>query len=97
MPTFRGSKHGKDQQLPGSIGPRSTPAARQPAAERALPPAQVALAWLLGRPGVNAPIIGATKTSHLDDAIAAVDVTLTEEETVQMESPYRLHGVLGHS
>jgi aryl-alcohol dehydrogenase-like predicted oxidoreductase len=46
---------------------------------------------------VNAPIIGATKTSHLDDAIAAVDVTLTEEETVQMESPYRLHGVLGHS
>jgi 1-deoxyxylulose-5-phosphate synthase len=72
-------------------------AVRAVAAERAVPPAQVALAWLLGRPGVNSPIIGATKTSHLDDAIAAVDVSLTEEETVQMESPYRPHGVLGHS
>jgi 1-deoxyxylulose-5-phosphate synthase len=63
-------------------------------AEGAAPPA---LAWLLGWPGVNAPIIGATKTSHLDDAIAAVDVILTDEEIARLEAPYRPHRVLGHS
>ncbi|HEX2499383.1 MAG TPA: aldo/keto reductase [Actinomycetes bacterium] len=72
-------------------------AVRTVAAERGLPMAQVALAWLLGRPGVAAPIVGATKLNHLEDAIAAVDVTLTEDEIRRLEEPYRPHPVLGHS
>ncbi|GAA4230163.1 aryl-alcohol dehydrogenase-like predicted oxidoreductase [Streptosporangium album] len=67
------------------------------AAERDLPPAQIALAWLLGRPGVSAPIVGATKVGHLDDAIAAVEVCLSEAETARLEAPYRPHRILGHS
>jgi 1-deoxyxylulose-5-phosphate synthase len=59
--------------------------------------AQVALAWLLQRPGVSAPIVGATKLSHLEDAIASVDVTLTEDEIAALEKPYRPHAVSGHS
>ena len=65
------------------------------AAERALPPAQVALAWLLGKPAVTAPVVGATKLRHLEDAIAAVDVTLGEDEVARLEAPYRPHPVLG--
>jgi 1-deoxyxylulose-5-phosphate synthase len=72
-------------------------AVRAVAAERGVAPAQVALAWLLGRPGVNAPIIGATKERHLDDAVESVNVTLTEEEVARLEAPYRPHPVLGHS
>jgi aryl-alcohol dehydrogenase-like predicted oxidoreductase len=72
-------------------------AVRDVADERGLPPAQVALAWLLGKPAVTAPIVGATKLSHLEDAVAAVDVTLSEEEVARMEAPYRPHPVLGHS
>src|SRR6266571_1005109 len=59
------------------------------AAQRQLPSAQVALAWLLGRPGVTAPIVGATKVEHLEDAIAAVDVTLSDTEVDQLQKPYR--------
>ena len=66
------------------------------AAQRQLPSAQVALAWLLGRPGVTAPIVGATKVEHLEDAIAAVDVTLSDTEVDQLQKPYRPHAVLGH-
>jgi len=66
------------------------------ARERGLPPAQIALAWLLSRPGVSAPIVGATKLSHLDDAVAALDVTLDEKEIARLEAPYRPHGVIGH-
>ena len=66
------------------------------AEQQGLPPAQIALAWLLGRPGVTAPIVGATKVVHLDDAIAALDVTLDEEEIARLEKPYRPHPVLGH-
>lgn len=66
------------------------------AAERGLAPAQVALAWLLGRAGVTAPIVGATKLQHLDDAVAAVDVKLDDEEVAQLEAPYRPHRVIGH-
>jgi aryl-alcohol dehydrogenase-like predicted oxidoreductase len=66
------------------------------AAERGLPPAQVALAWLLSRPGVSAPIVGATKLRHLEDAVSAVDVTLIDEEVARLEAPYRPHPVLGH-
>jgi 1-deoxyxylulose-5-phosphate synthase len=71
-------------------------AVRAVAGERGLPPAQVALAWLLGRPAVTAPIVGATKSRHVQDAIAAVDVILSEDEVARLEAPYRPHPVLGH-
>ena len=60
-------------------------------------PAQVALAWLLHRPGITAPIIGASKMSHLEDAVAAVSIKLSTEEMQLLEEPYRPHPVLGHS
>lgn len=66
------------------------------AGERGLPPAQVALAWLLHKPGVTAPIVGATKLAHIDDAIAAIEVTLSDKEIERLEEPYRPHPVRGH-
>jgi aryl-alcohol dehydrogenase-like predicted oxidoreductase len=66
------------------------------AAERGVPTAQVALSWLLHRPGVTAPIVGATKLSHLADALAAEDLMLTEAEMQRLEEPYVPHPVLGH-
>jgi aryl-alcohol dehydrogenase-like predicted oxidoreductase len=66
------------------------------AAERGLPQAQVALAWLLHRPGVTAPIVGATRPQHIADALAAVDVELSDEERQRLEEPYVPHPVLGH-
>jgi 1-deoxyxylulose-5-phosphate synthase len=59
--------------------------------------AEVGLSWLMSRPGVTAPIIGATKMHHLDAAIAAVDVTLTDDEIAMLEAPYRPHAVRGHT
>lgn len=56
---------------------------------RGTPAAQVALAWLLTRPGLTAPIVGATKVHHIDDAVAALDLVLSEEEILQLEGPYR--------
>jgi 1-deoxyxylulose-5-phosphate synthase len=70
--------------------------AAEVAAERGVPPAQVALAWLLQRPGVTAPIVGATKPEHLDDALAAERLTLRPEEVARLEEPYVPHPVLGH-
>jgi aryl-alcohol dehydrogenase (NADP+) len=67
------------------------------AADRNVSPAQVALAWMLSKPGISAPIIGATKMAHLDDAIAAVDVELTRDEIDRLEAPYVPHKVAGHS
>ncbi|HEU4540844.1 MAG TPA: aldo/keto reductase [Jiangellaceae bacterium] len=67
------------------------------AKERGVPPAQVALAWLLNQPAVSAPIVGATKPHHVADAIAALDVTLTKDDLGRLEAPYRPHPVLGHS
>jgi aryl-alcohol dehydrogenase-like predicted oxidoreductase len=66
------------------------------AAERHVPPAQVALAWLLQRPGVTAPIVGATKLGHLVDALAAEQLELGAEEVARLEEPYVPHPVLGH-
>jgi len=66
------------------------------AAERGVPSAQVALAWLLHKPGVSAPIVGATKPDHLADALAAEELTLTPDETRSLEEPYVPHPVLGH-
>ena len=59
-----------------------------------LPWAQVALAWMLQKPGITAPIVGATKMSHLDDAVAAVNVKLTPEQMARLEEPYVPHRVL---
>jgi aryl-alcohol dehydrogenase-like predicted oxidoreductase len=70
---------------------------RAVAAGRGVSPAQIALAWLLGQPAVTAPIVGATRLAHLDDAIAAVDLTLDDTEMARLEAPYRPHPVLGHS
>jgi 1-deoxyxylulose-5-phosphate synthase len=58
------------------------------ASQRKLPPAQIALAWLLGRPGVSAPIVGATKPGHLLDATKALDVSLSDDEVAQLECRY---------
>jgi 1-deoxyxylulose-5-phosphate synthase len=66
------------------------------AGERGMPPAQIALAWLLHKPGVTAPIIGATKLGHLEDAVAAAGVALSQDEIARLEEPYRPHPVLGH-
>jgi len=66
------------------------------AAERGVPPAQVALAWLLHKPGVTAPIAGATKIEHLHDALAAEQLTLSDAEISRLEEPYVPHPVLGH-
>ena len=61
------------------------------ATQRSLPPAQIALAWLLAQPGVSAPIIGATKPRHLDEAVPALELTLTGDETARLEAPYSPH------
>ena len=67
----------------------------QVAGERGIPRAQVALAWLLARPGVTAPIVGASKPRHLADAIAALSVTLADDETRRLEEHYAPHAVAG--
>jgi 1-deoxyxylulose-5-phosphate synthase len=66
------------------------------AGARGVPPAQIALAWLLHKPGVTAPIVGATKLDHVDDALAAARLTLSADEIARLEAPYRPHRVLGH-
>ena len=65
------------------------------AADRGVPRAQVALAWLLAKPTVTAPIVGATKPHHLDDAVAAADLELSAEEMAALEEPYVPHRVAG--
>jgi aryl-alcohol dehydrogenase-like predicted oxidoreductase len=71
--------------------------AAEVAAERGVPGAQVGLAWLLHKPGVTAPIVGATKLEHLQDALAAEQLTLSEDEITRLEEPYVPHAVAGHS
>jgi 1-deoxyxylulose-5-phosphate synthase len=66
------------------------------AGERGVPSAQVALAWLLQKPGVTAPIVGATKLGHLEDALAAEQLSLSEDEIARLEEPYVPHAVVGH-
>jgi aryl-alcohol dehydrogenase (NADP+) len=65
------------------------------AAERGVPRAQVALAWVLAKPVVTAPIVGVTKDVHLDDAVAAVDLELGDEEIARLEEPYTPHAAVG--
>ncbi len=60
-------------------------------------PTQIALAWMLNKPAITAPIIGATKPHHLPEAVAALDIKLSDEEIKRLEEPYQPHPVLGHS
>ena len=71
--------------------------AAEVAAARGVPTAQVALAWLLHKPGVTAPIVGATKVEHLEDAVAAEQLRLDDDEIARLEEPYVPHAVSGHS
>lgn len=78
-----------DWEVVGAVG--------RTAAARGVSMAEVALAWLISRPGVTAPIVGATKMAHLDAAIRALDLALTDEEVATLEAPYRPHPVKGFS
>jgi aryl-alcohol dehydrogenase-like predicted oxidoreductase len=66
------------------------------ASARGVPRARVALAWVLQKPGITAPIIGATKTHHVPDAVQALDLELTKDEIAQLEAPYSPHPVVGY-
>jgi aryl-alcohol dehydrogenase-like predicted oxidoreductase len=70
-------------------------ACQKVAASRGVSPARIALAWMLSKPVITAPIIGATKIDHLRDAITAVDLDLTAQEIQQLEAPYQPHAVRG--
>ena len=70
--------------------------AAEVASARGVPTAQIALAWLLQRPGVTAPIVGATKLGHLEDALAAEQLQLSADEVARLEDPYVPHRVSGH-
>lgn len=67
------------------------------AQERGVTGSQIALAWILSKPYVHSPIIGATKMDHLDQAIAALDIRLSDEEIKRLEDPYWPHPILGHA
>ncbi len=69
------------------------------AAARGVPRARVALAWVLRQPGITSPIVGATKLEHLDDAVAALSLSLrlTPDEIAALEAPYVPHAVVGHA
>ncbi|MEO8725093.1 MAG: aldo/keto reductase [Acidobacteriaceae bacterium] len=67
------------------------------AKQRGVSNAQLALAWMLHKPGITAPIIGASKMHHLDEAVAALSVNLSDDEMKHLEEPYQPHRVLGHS
>lgn len=67
------------------------------ARQKGVSPAQIALAWMLHKPGITSPIIGASKMNHLDEAIAALDMQLTDDEIASLEAPYQPKPILGHS
>jgi 1-deoxyxylulose-5-phosphate synthase len=66
------------------------------AGERGVPAAQIALAWLLHKPAVTGPIVGATMVAHVEDALAAEQLELTADEVRRLEEPYRPHAISGH-
>ena len=70
--------------------------AEEIAKEKGVTAAQIALAWLLHK-GVNAPIIGATKVEHIDEAVGSVDIQLSDVDMAKLEEPYKIHRILGHS
>jgi aryl-alcohol dehydrogenase-like predicted oxidoreductase len=94
--TTRSETDGLDQILYGDPSDwEVVEAVKKVAAARGVKPAQIALAWLMSRPGVTAPIIGATKLAHLDDAIDAVEIALESEEVAALEAAYQPHAVKG--
>ncbi|MCB0118508.1 MAG: aldo/keto reductase, partial [Anaerolineales bacterium] len=70
---------------------------QQIAKERGVSGSQIALAWVLSKPYIAAPIIGSSKEAHLDQAIAALEIHLTADEVIRLEASYQPHPVLGHS
>lgn len=94
--TARSSSDGLDQILYDQPSDwEVVDAVKKVAADRGEPPARIALAWLLCKPAVTAPIVGATKLKHLDDAIAAAEIELSAEEVAILEAPYLAHPVKG--
>jgi aryl-alcohol dehydrogenase-like predicted oxidoreductase len=94
--TIRSSSDGLDQILYDQPSDWDVvTAVKRVAAERGEPAARVALAWLLAKPAVTAPIVGATRLGHLDDAIAATEIELSADEIAILEAPYRAHPVKG--
>ena len=87
---FTDSLYGRDEDF--DVADRLT----EVASGRGVPPAQLALAWLLHKPGVTAPIVGATKVEHLEDALAAEQLALGDDEIARLEEPYVPHEISGH-
>jgi len=95
------TRAGTDQQIPTwytnpEIEQQIVDAVAAVAAERGVKPAQVALAWMLDKPGITAPVIGASKPHHLPDAVGALDVHLDADEVARLEAPYLPTSVQGH-
>jgi aryl-alcohol dehydrogenase-like predicted oxidoreductase len=95
--TVRAGSDGWARQLYDDADFDVVDAVRAVADGRGVAPAQVALAWLLSRPGVTAPILGATRPAHLRDAVGALELTLNDDEIARLEAPYRPHPVVGHA
>jgi len=93
--TNRSERDDFGRSLYGAADRPVVDAVGQVADQRGIARAQVALAWLLAKPGITAPIVGATKTHHLDDAVAALDVDLTDDEIDLLEKPYQPHDIAG--
>jgi aryl-alcohol dehydrogenase-like predicted oxidoreductase len=83
--------YGKTEEADKAVVERVTEVARK----RGVPQAQIALAWMLQKPFITSPIVGATKPQHLEDAVAAVSVKLTAEEVAALEAPYVPHPIVG--
>jgi 1-deoxyxylulose-5-phosphate synthase len=96
-PTIRSESDPYADELYGENDFDVIDAVHSVAEEHGKPPAQIALAWLLRNPAVNAPIVGATKVGHMDDAVAALEVKLSDKDVDRMQAPYRPHAVLGQS
>jgi aryl-alcohol dehydrogenase (NADP+) len=86
-----GKRMYKDQ-VDGPVVERCAAVARK----RGVPPAQIALAWMLHKPAITAPIVGVSKPHHLSDAVAALSISLSPAEIAELEEPYQPHAVLGH-
>ena len=70
---------------------------QQLAKKRGVSGPQIALAWVLGKPFITSPIVGASRMAHLEEAVAALDIHLSPEEVRELEEPYQLHPILGHT
>ncbi|MFD5517050.1 aldo/keto reductase [Streptomyces sp. NPDC127066] len=90
----RGDRFGRNLYQDGDRG--IVDAVARVAAGRGVPRATVALAWLLARPTVTAPIVGAGRAAHIEDAVAALDLELSDKETEELEQPYTPRAISGH-